>query len=408
MTTPTTVLYLDHTAKISGGEIALLRLIRALDRTLVTPIVLLGEDGPLMVRLTDAGIETHVMPLDPSISQVRKDTLGLGALKYATRLMSLIRYSRRVARFARERNVDILHTNSLKADIYGAFAARLCRKPVVWHVRDHIDPSYLPRPAVFLFRAMARILPNYILTNSQSTLDHLLLHNARRAVVVPSGVVVNRFVVHDGIDPNGLEYGHGHGHGHGQTICWDLPICIGIVGRIAKWKGQHIFLEAGAQLIEAGWDLSLIIIGAPLFGEDAYASELSQFVDKKGISDRVHFLGFCEDVQAEIRKLDILVHASISPEPFGQVVIEGMIESIPVIGTDGGGVSEIIQHGETGILVPMGDAGALVRELKALLEDPEKAHTLGAAGRRHVVENFTVEQTARKVEAVYEEILHKR
>ena len=103
-----------------------------------------------------------------------------------------------------------------------------------------------------------------------------------------------------------------------------------------------------------------------------------------------------------------LVHASISPEPFGQVVIEGMIESIPVIGTDGGGVREIIQHGETGILVPMGDAGALVRELKGLLEDPEKARTLGAAGRTHVVENFTVEQTARKVEAVYEEILHKR
>ena len=103
-----------------------------------------------------------------------------------------------------------------------------------------------------------------------------------------------------------------------------------------------------------------------------------------------------------------LVHASISPEPFGQVVIEGMIESIPVIGTDGGGVSEIIQHGETGILVPMGDAGALVRELKGLLEDREKARTLGAAGRTHVVENFTVEQTARKVEAVYEEILHKR
>jgi glycosyltransferase involved in cell wall biosynthesis len=109
-----------------------------------------------------------------------------------------------------------------------------------------------------------------------------------------------------------------------------------------------------------------------------------------------------------LRTLDILVHASTIPEPFGQAVIEGMAAGLPVIGADGGGVKDIITHGENGLLVPMGDAPALAEALESLLGDPETARRLGEAGRAHVRSHYTAAQSARKIEQVYREVLSVR
>jgi glycosyltransferase involved in cell wall biosynthesis len=405
-----TVLYLDHTAKLSGGEIALARLLEALDRTRVTPVVLLAEDGPLVTRLREIGVETHVLPLAKSIREIRKDTLGAGAaLRYAGRAFVLAAYSFRVARWARRRGADILHTNSLKSDLYGALAGRLARIPVVWHVRDHIDSSYLPGPAVRVFRTLSRRLPTYVVTNSFSTLDRLFLRGARPSAVVPSGVAISGGsvgrVVHDGLAPQQGTPTH-LADENNETAPWKGPVRIGIVGRLAPWKGQHVFLEAAAGVTAAGHgDTRFVIVGSPLFGEESYGEQLRRQAETLGIAPRVEFLGFQKDVPAVLQSLDILVHASTTPEPFGQVVIEGMAEGLPVIGTDGGGVREIITHGENGLLVPMGDARALTRALETLLRDPAMARRLGRAGYHHVRQHFTVAQSARKVEQVYDEVL---
>jgi glycosyltransferase involved in cell wall biosynthesis len=105
--------------------------------------------------------------------------------------------------------------------------------------------------------------------------------------------------------------------------------------------------------------------------------------------------------------LDILVHASITGEPFGQVITEAMAVGKPVIASRGGGVPEIIAHGETGLLTPMGDAQALADELISLIRDPAKARRLGAAGYEHVRRNFTAQQGARQVEGIYGKIIGK-
>ena len=104
-------------------------------------------------------------------------------------------------------------------------------------------------------------------------------------------------------------------------------------------------------------------------------------------------------------ELDLLVHASITPEPFGQVIIEGMAAGIPVIATRGGGVPETVESGRTGLLVPMGDAPALADALLTLLRDPATASHLGGNGWREVRERFLPRRTARDIEAVYDTIL---
>ncbi len=402
---PTTVLYLDHTAKLSGGEIALARMLEAIDRRQVTPVALLGEDGPLVARLRALDVETHVLPLATRVRDIRKDTLSLGALRYAGRILPLAAYSLRVARFARRRGAHILHTNSLKSDLYGALAGRLAGIPVVWHVRDFIDPSYLPLPAVRLFRFLARWLPSYVVTNSQSTLDRLSVLGARPSSVVPSGITERDAVIHDGLGRDDLGP---EARVRARELRGAGLARVGIVGRITRWKGQHIFLDAAARVCAAGHAAEFLIVGAPLFGEEGYEAELRRQAESLGIASRVKFLGFQQDVRAVLSGLDVLVHASITPEPFGQVIIEGMAEGVPVIATAGGGVLEIVTHGENGLLVPMGDAEALARELGGLLSDPARAQRLGRAGREHVQRHFTAAQSARKIERVYAEMRKPR
>lgn len=384
---PIRVLYLDHTARLSGGELALARLLAALDRTRVEPIVALAEQGPLRELLQRQSIETRVLPLQETVRGVSKDSLGLaGWIAQLGALGSIWRYAWRVSRFARQRGVQLIYSNSLKADFYGTLAARLAGVPIVWHVRDRIEEGYLPRAAVWLVRLFARYLPICVVANSASTLATLKLGRGRRAAVIASGLTREHI-----------------------ERCWVAqrtnPIPrIGIIGRLAPWKGQDVFLEAAARLVQAGCAAHFCIAGAALFGEAAFEQQLRERAAALGLADRVEFLGF-SDVPAVLRSLDLLVHASRIPEPFGQVIIEGMAAELPVVATDGGGAREIIENGRTGLLVPMGDAAALAEALAQLLSQPARARELAAAGRRHVLEHFTVEQSARQSEALYEELL---
>ncbi len=397
---PVPILYLDHTAKWSGGEIALARLLGSLDRTRFRPLVLLAEDGPLVERLREMNVETHVLPLSGAIRNVRKDTLGLGAALRGVAVVPFLAYVVRVARFARRHRVAVIHTNSLKSDLYGALAGRLARIPVVWHVRDHIDPSYLPTPAVHLFRRLARVLPSYVVTNSESTRERLFLSDTRPSAIVPSGLDLRQSVIPDGLGRQEML-----NTGTQGPHTWEGPVRIGIVGRLAEWKGQHVFLEAAERLRADGLDIRCLIIGSAMFGEGDYEARLRRMAEAELLRPVTEFLGFRKDVASLLGEIDILVHASTSPEPFGQVVIEGMAEGLPVIGTDGGGVREIITDGQNGLLVPMGDAAALARALERLIRDPAEARRLGQAGYWHVRKHFTAAQSARRVEKVYGDVL---
>ena len=101
------------------------------------------------------------------------------------------------------------------------------------------------------------------------------------------------------------------------------------------------------------------------------------------------------------------MHASTLPEPFGQVIVEGMVAGIPVIATDGGGAREIVTHEQTGLLIPLADVEALTASLLRLLSDPELAARLAAAGKEHALQNYTIEISARKSEALYERVLKR-
>jgi glycosyltransferase involved in cell wall biosynthesis len=265
------VLYVDHTAKASGGEIALFNLVNALDKSRITPVFVLASDGPLAEKLRRVGIETHILPLDGSVVDARKDSLGLGSLLHLGKIRRTLGYAWRLSKIARKLNIDLIHTNSLKADIYGGIAGRLARIPVIWHVRDNIDSDYLPGTVATAFRILARIIPSAVVANSQSTLARLQIpgRNRRKAVVysgIPSVDAGDRMhLVHDGLDINTFDPSTA---GSSELEADSDRSIVAIVGRIAQWKGQDVFLRAAADVVTMFPKTRFWIIGAPLFGED--------------------------------------------------------------------------------------------------------------------------------------------
>jgi glycosyltransferase involved in cell wall biosynthesis len=263
---------------------------------------------------------------------------------------------------SRSERPDVVHTNTLKAALYGGIAARLAGVPVVWHVRDRIAVDYLPPATVRLVQAASRVLPNAVVANSQATMATLpglrcptLV--ARDAALLP-------------VEPEPTPRSE-----------W---LTVGMAGRLTHWKGQDYFLRAFA-LAFAGTTVRAAVIGSALFGEDDYAAGLERLAAELGIAEQVEFRGFRTDMGAEYSRLDMLVHYSLIPEPYGQVVVEGMSAGLCVLAAAEGGPAELITDGVNGVLVPPHNVEALSETMLRWARDTGGRQQLAAAARRDVM-----------------------
>ena len=313
------VVFLGHTASLSGGEIAIANLLGALDR--VDAHVLLAEEGPIVERFRAAGAEVEVVPLgERSRTLHREEVAGLGAIRPAA---DAVRYAASLASRIRRLRPDIVHTISLKSALYGGTAAQLARAPVVWSIQDRIALDYQPASVVKMVRTASRVVPNAIIANSAATASTLPRGRVPIDVVHPAVPVLSQAPARDA-----------------------SPYRVGIVGRLSAWKGQHVFLDAFAKAF-AGTDAQARLIGAPLFGEEAYEADLHAQVERLGLADRVEFRGL------------------------------------------------------------RGDADALAAAMTRLADDPELSGRLVAAARAKAPQ-FAPDAAAAATQAVYDRVLHHR
>ncbi|MBI4172523.1 MAG: glycosyltransferase family 4 protein [Actinobacteria bacterium] len=381
MAEPLRVALVDHTARLGGAEWSLLRLVERLDPAEVRAAVVLGEEGTLGDRLRAAGVPVVVCALDASLRERRKDSLDGRGLADPRSIALAAGAVLRLRRVFRELEAEIVHTNSLKAHVLGGLAGRIAGARVLWHVRDHLAEPYLPRAAVRAVRLAARVVPDAVVAVSESA-----------ARTVPRRDVA---VVHQGVDLPPLDGGRPD----------NGTLRVGLVGRIAPWKGQDVFLAAAAQVARAFPGAEFVLAGSPLFGEEDFEHELRATAERGDLRGRVQFLGFRDDVHAVFRELDVAVHASTQAEPYGNVVVEAMAAGKPVVASAAGGVLEIVEDGRTGVLVPPGDADALAAALNRLLGNPAERDRLGSAARRCVEERFSPGGDAAAITRLYRELV---
>jgi glycosyltransferase involved in cell wall biosynthesis len=380
---PLRVAFVNHTAELGGGEIALLELVRNLDVSLISPIVILFANGPLVPLLRET-IEVHVVSLSSDVLKAKKDQLNLRTLVRSGPVLDTASFMYRLRGLLRSLNPNVVYTNSLKADLLGGVTGRLLGIPVVWHVRDRISPEYIPGNIVKIFRILAKIIPTRIIANSASTLysisaESMSQRDAGQGVVIHDGVDIEKYTVHD-------------------ECSKDHWITIGLIGRISPWKGQDVFIEAVRLIYRYYPNVRFQIIGSVTFGETDFCQRIQQLLQMYKLTDIIELVGFESNIPRRLSTLDIVVHASVIPEPFGQVIIEAMAAGKPVIATNGGGVPEIVCDGINGILIPMKDAESMALAMTKLIIDKALCSRMGSAARSHVSENFTISKTVKAVE----------
>lgn len=373
------VAFLGHVARYSGAEIELLRFVEATDDVRCT--VLLAEDGPLVEPLRAAGAEVEVLVLPERARALKRTEVRAGRAQ-ATAAIDIARYVSTLRRRLAALGPDVVSAISLKAGVYGAPAARLCRLPFVWHLHDQIAANYLARQAVLPMRALIGTVPSAVISPSRATLASVgRFRPGLRTVVIPHPIPMPP-----------------------EPIPVRDPVRrIGIVGRLAPWKGQDVFLKAFAAAVPDG-EVRAVVVGSATFGEEDYAGELRALAARLGVADRVDFTGFRADVLAEFQQLDLLVHASVLTEPFGTVVFEAMAAGLPVIAARSGGVAEYIAHGRDGLLHTPGDSDDLAAKMRLALDDRDLRTRLAVAGRE-LTHAFAPDRIAARWIEVYSELV---
>jgi glycosyltransferase involved in cell wall biosynthesis len=181
---------------------------------------------------------------------------------------------------------------------------------------------------------------------------------------------------------------------------------VGLVATFARWKGHETFLRALAML-PPSLPVRGYIVGGPVYettGSQLSVAELRHFVAALSLETRVGFTGFVEDSAAAMRTLDIVVHASTHPEPFGLVIAEAMACGKPIVVSRAGGAAELIQPGVNALDYPPGDAAALARCIESLARDAGLRARLGAAGRATAEQSFNRGRMARELAPIYQSL----
>ncbi len=382
------IAYVDHAAQVGGAEKSLVELVAHLDRERFEPVILHVPDAEWLRYAKGCGARLRPGIPRSSLYDARRGELSDGPGGGPRLLLGAVGPVAGLYRELGAVRPAIVHTNSTKMHLLAGAAARLRRRPVVWHMRDLLTE---PGARRWLRRAIGTVRPE-VIAISEAVAGQFEGPGCR-VHVVPNGIPLDRF--EPGPPPPGLS--------DELSIPDGAPIAC-VVGRLTPWKGHQALLRAWPGVRARLPDARLLVVGEVAFWEDSYGDDLRALAADLGIEGSVHWLGFREDVADLLRLSDLLVLPS-TDEPFGRVVIEAMAVGRPVVATGSGGIPEIVADGETGLLVPPGPPEPLAEASVAVLGDRARATAMGEAGRRRALERFDVRRVARQVGEIYDAIL---
>ena len=370
------VLFVDKSGQCGGAELMLVDLLRQLRGRLSVNVVLFGE-GPFTDLLRREGFTVAVFPL-----KLRSTTNASKLAKFLD-LPLLILLSLMLA--CRAMRCDLIYSNTPKAMVAGALAARLSGKQLLFHLHDILDVTHFSPANVRLLVKLANAQASAVVANSMAT---------GRAFVAAGGRASLVTLIYNGFDTYAQPW-LGRAEARTQLGWTDDQLVAVIVGRFAKWKGQHVLLEA----LHTAKHWHVCIVGDALFtdGDSDYKECLHVMARDPVLVGRVMFTGFVDNPSTYYAAADAVVHCSTAPEPFGRVIVEGMLAGRPVIATNHGGATEILRDGVTGWLVSPGNPIALAGVLERIADHPDAAAIVASAGREEAQQRFDLNRIANQV-----------
>ncbi|BCM90191.1 alpha-D-kanosaminyltransferase [Abditibacteriota bacterium] len=375
-----TVLYLNHSAQMSGAEASLRSLLWGLRRAdaPIDPLIALPSEGPLTSLLRDEGWSVTLAPL-------RRLHRPRGLIDTMASLLHVLQTAPHICRLAQGAHAKIIHSNSTTAHLVGGLAGEKTGKPALWHCRDLVP--------------LAKMAPQL----SSKATKIVAISNCVADSLERDGVPRDKIrVIFNGIDPD-------EWRPRERSVMRELlaipedAFVFGVMGQLVPWKNHHAFIEAAAKLAqdEGCSHARFVIIGGDLWGEQqSYVNQLRDDVKKSELAGRFNFVPHQSDGADAMAALDCLVHPALD-EPFGRVVMEAMAMNKPVIAMNENGPREIVRSEEDGLLV---EPEKLAEAMKRVLLDADLREHLSRNARPSVESRFHIADHASKMLELYNEL----
>ncbi|MBD2594141.1 glycosyltransferase family 4 protein [Nostoc spongiaeforme FACHB-130] len=340
-----------------GGEMMFLDLMQQGRNAGVEWIAIFLESGPMVEQVRKLGIDTRV--------------IESGRLRQVHKLISTVL---RIAAIARRERADIIVNWMWITHFYGGMAAMLAGLPSVWYQLE------VPHDKFWLVRLATALPARAVITLSQDGKQaQAEIWPHRPTPLVYPGVALDRF------EPAALPSPQAARQKLGLPAQGPL---IGIVGRLQRWKGMHVLVQAMPKVLEKYPDAHCLVVGGKHDLEADYEEFLKSEITNLGLEEKVIMPGLQRNIPEWVQAMDVFVHAS-DKEPFGIVIIEAMALGKPVIAGNAGGPTEIITDGMNGLLTPYGDSEALAIAILRYLDEQDFAQNVAVAARQRALDFST-------------------
>jgi glycosyltransferase involved in cell wall biosynthesis len=368
------ILFISHVNKKSGAETVLLRVMKDFQSRGHNVHMIYPGGGTLENELKTLKVnkfELNIRPIHKSANP----------FYYLIFFLSAFILSLRIFFYVRKHNIQIIYSNSLYVQFYLLWSA-LVNIPVIVHIHDLIKNNMINRWIVVLLLSSA---------------DRLIcISGAVCRALEKLGVDKNLLtVVYNGVDAD--KYFQRY------EACQDISKkegkrVVAVVGQITSWKDQETFIRAVPEVITKTNNVIFYVVGSPLFGEDDYMEKLYHLSKELNVNDYVVFKGYVQDTTALMKEIDVLVCSSLE-EPFGLVIIEAMAAQKVVVGTNAGGIPEIVTNGRNGFLFEPKNHWELSRKIVKFLNDPNLYKEMSEQGYRTTLERF---QLTAQLNSIYQ------
>jgi glycosyltransferase involved in cell wall biosynthesis len=360
------VVYLSHFAGLGGAERSLLELLRAV-RGRVEPL-LVCPPGPLAAEAAAAGI-----PVASWCACVI--TRSRGANSWRRTIPRVVRGWTQLNRIVRQFRPDVIHVNSAQAMLWNGPVSWWRGCPVIWHWRDFYD-----------FRRLSRLMAGRADAIVAISDAMLAFAAGQLAPARPRLVLVRNGIADISTQP--------------ATTASDGPLIV-MAGQSVPRKGHTVLLEAMVRLARTHRGVRARLVCAEHDAEGvAHTRRLREQAKALGCAHNVEITGGVDDLAPLLRGADIVAVPSLR-EPFGRIAVEAMLAERPVVASDVDGLREIVTDGESGLLVPAGDAGQLAAALARMLDEPRIWSERGRAARQTALRRFSIDRVASEVVSLY-------
>lgn len=389
------ILYIEANTDgtIGGSYYSLLYLIQGLDKTRYEPHVMFCQDNVLIPEFKAITPYVYVNNFGPSGNGPAKTFKQFIKWPYLF-VVDIILKQPMLRKIIKEIKPELVSINNGHAALHEwMLASYLNKVKVVAHDRGTGYPCSLrTRMFVRLLDAIICVSDHY---KDNVTRQNLKVRLVRRVYNGLDTEMISGRISPVDIDRLRKEF----------KLKKDEPV-IGITGNIDRWKGQAVVLRALKKVRAVYPGIKCLIIGQVAKGAKKYKTELDEYIAENGLRDNVIFTGFRKDIPNLLSLLDIMLHASITPEPFGRVILEGMAAGKPIIATNSGGTVEQIVNNETGILVPMNDPDKMADAIIFFISNPAAASEMGEKGKKRLTDLFSIKRMVSETAQVYEEIFN--